>query len=218
MANFFEGVGNLLKHPIDEAKWMFDSTKDVLKGDMKLKDVPGSHQEMMNDITVPILGDNKIAKNSDAIAGAVVGGVLAAPLLAGGGAGASGGASFGGFGTEGAFSKYFSPIGNKLSGMWDSVAGPSDDVLGMMADQEAGGAVGTGEEALAKAKGALPKGMDLQQMGQMLQSIKPNQQQISHSGGRAGGGFRFDPSQYQNKLGQREFDQLYGAAIYKPLT
>ncbi|MGL5013799.1 MAG: hypothetical protein ACRC6V_05835, partial [Bacteroidales bacterium] len=90
MANFFEGVGKALMHPINEAKWMFDSTKDVIKGDMKLKDIPGSHQrDVMNDITVPILGDNKIAKNSDAIAGAVVGGILAAPLLAGGGASAS---------------------------------------------------------------------------------------------------------------------------------
>lgn len=91
MANFFEGVGNLLMHPVNEAKWMWDSTKDVLSGDMDLKDIPGSHQEMMNDITVPLGGRNKLTENSDAVAGTIIGGIMAAPALMGG-ASASGGA------------------------------------------------------------------------------------------------------------------------------
>ena len=209
MANFFEGVGNLLKHPIDEAKWMFDSTKDVLKGDMKLKDVPGSHQDMMNDITVPILGDNKLAKNSDAVAGAVVGGVLAAPFL-------SGGSGFGGFGTEGAFSNYFKPSSLPKPGFDISNVGyqPGSTEAGM--DFGSTSYEPTTEFGGAKAK--KDSKFDLQAFGQMLQSIKPQQQQQISSSGRVGGSFRFDPSQYQNKLAQREFDQMYGAQPYTPLT
>lgn len=221
MANFFDGVGKALMHPINEIGWMWDSTKGVLSGDKKLKDIPGDHQEMMNEITVPILGDNKISKNSDAVAGAVIGGILAAPVIGGAMGGASGSASsgFGGFGTEGAFSKYFNPVSSKVGSWWDSIAGPSDEVLGNLADMEAGGAVnanlGNGMDALKKA-GA---GKDMSAIAQMLQSVKPpQQQQISHSGGRAGGGFRFDQSQYKNQLAQREFDQMYGAQPYKPLV
>lgn len=221
MANFFEGVWEAAKHPFEEIGWMWDSTKGVLTGDKKLKDIPGDHQEMMNDITVPILGNNKLAKNSDAVAGAVVGGILAAPVIGGAMSGAGSGASsgFGGFGTEGAFSKYFNPVSNKVGGWWDSVAGPSDDILGNLADMEAGGAVnadlGLGSDALKKAGG----GKDMSAIAQMLQSVKPQQQhQISHSGGRSGGGFRFDQGQYKNQLAQREFDQMYGAQPYNPLV
>lgn len=222
MANFFEGVGNLLKHPIDEAKWMLDETKGVvkplLKGDISeswdsFKGSFGRHNDMMEDITVPLGGRNKITENPDAAAGAIIGSIFAAPVIGGAMGGSSGASSgFGGFGTEGAFSKYFQPIGNKMGSMWDTIAGPSDDVLGNLADMEAGGAVdanlGMGDDALRKA-GA---GKNLQDIGQMLQSIKPvEQQQIQHSGGKAGGGFRFDQSQYKHQPSQKEFAQLYGA-------
>lgn len=231
MANFFEGVENLLKHPIDEIKWMADETKGVLKPMLKgdfgeswdsFKGSFGRHNEMMEDITVPLGGRNKLTENPDAVAGTIVGGVLAAPLVGGAMGGASSGASsgFGGFGTEGAFSKYFSPMGNKLSGMWDSAMGPSDSVLGNLADMEAGGAVnanlGSGKQAL---KAAGDKGIDLEQIGQMLQSIKPQADYtVQHSGGKAGGGFRFDQGLYKNQLAQREFDQMYGAQPYTKLV
>lgn len=222
MANFFEGIGNALKHPIDEVKWMWDSTKGVLSGDKKLKDIPGDHQEMMNDITVPLLGNNKLAKNSDAVAGAVVGGILAAPMLAGAGGGSAAGGSF----SLGNPSSYFNPIKGALSsgmdsvgGMWDSMAGPSDDVLGNLADMEAGGAVdaglGKGSDALKKA-GA---GADFTKMAKILGSIKgPEQQQIQHSGGKAGGGFRFDKGQYSNDLLTREYQQMYQQPLYNKLV
>lgn len=104
MANFFEGVGNLLMHPINEAKWIWeegieDVGKNLIRGNFseawdEVKDLPGSHQRMMNNITVPIFGDNKLSKNSDALAGAAVASVFAAPYVAsafGSGAGAGGG-------------------------------------------------------------------------------------------------------------------------------
>lgn len=203
MANFFEGIGNALKHPIDEIGWMWDSTKGVLSGDKKLKDIPGDHQEMMNDITVPILGDNKLAKNSDAVAGAIVGGVLAAPMAAG--ASGSSGSLF----ELGNIGSYFSP--NKYFT-------PGDDALGALADAEAGGAVeanlGSGLEALD----ATGKGVDWAAMSRMLQSIKPAEsQRISTSGGRAGGGFRFDRNPYENKLLTREYESLYNQPLYNKL-
>lgn len=222
MANFFEGVENLLKHPIDEAKWMFDETKGVLKpllkGDVSeswdsFKGSFGRHNKMMEDITVPLGGRNKLTENPDAVAGTIIGGILAAPAI-GGAVGGSSGGGFGGFGTEGAFSKYFQPGGGGFSfgEMWDSIAGPSDEVLGNLADMEADGAVGMGSDALKKA-GA---GKNLQSIGQLLQSVKPApQQQIQHSGGKAGGGFRFDPSQYKHQASQKEFSQMYGT---KPNT
>ena len=103
MANFFDGIWKALTHPVDEAEFIVKKsagvTKDILHGDFSkawkdTKAVPGDHQEMMNDITVPILGNNKLSKNSDAVAGAIIGGILAAPVIAGAG-GAAGGASAG---------------------------------------------------------------------------------------------------------------------------
>ena len=100
MANFFVGLFEALKQPFDEFKFITDKsagiTKDIFSGDFSkawkdVKAVPGDHQEMMNDITVPILGDNKLSKNSDAVAGAIIGSILAAPAM-----GAAGSASAGG--------------------------------------------------------------------------------------------------------------------------
>ena len=106
MANFFDGIWKALTHPVDEAEFIVkesaDVTKDIFHGDFSkawkdVKAVPGDHQEMMNDITVPILGDNKLAKNSDAVAGAIIGGIMAAPAIGGAmGGSAAGGASSGG--------------------------------------------------------------------------------------------------------------------------
>lgn len=251
MANFFEGVENLLKHPIDEIKWMADETKGVLKplakGDVSeswdsFKGSFGRHNKMMEDITVPLGGRNKITENPDAAAGAIIGSIFAAPAI--GGAMGGSGSSFGGFGTEGAFSKYFQPsslpktglsgqgigyqspvafnkttalenpsLTNKMLGYWDSLTGPSDEVLGNMADMEADGAVGSGAEALEKAG---YKGFDLEEIGKMLQSIKPSGD-VSASHQRGSGSFRFDERPYKNQLLTREFDQLYGAPLQNKL-
>ena len=104
MANFFKGIEGLLKHPIDEAKWMLEETKGVvkplLKGDFSesfdsFKGSFGRHNDMMSEnITVPLMGHNKISENPDAAAGAVLGTVFAAPAIMGaaqgGGASAAG--------------------------------------------------------------------------------------------------------------------------------
>ena len=104
MANFFDGLFEALKQPFDELKLLTnkttDITKDIFHGDFskawgEVKSTPGDHQEMMNDITVPILGDNKLSKNSDAVAGAIIGGILAAPVIGGAFGGAAGGAAGG---------------------------------------------------------------------------------------------------------------------------
>lgn len=114
MANFFDGIWKALTHPVDEAEFIVKKSagvsKDILHGDFSkawkdTKAVPGDHQRMMNDITVPILGDNKLSKNSDAVAGAIIGGILAAPAIGGamGGAtaGGAGGATAGGAAASG---------------------------------------------------------------------------------------------------------------------
>ncbi|MGL5015443.1 MAG: hypothetical protein ACRC6V_14340, partial [Bacteroidales bacterium] len=195
---------------------------DSLKGSF------GRHNEMMSEnIAVPLGGRNKLTENPDAVAGAVVGGILAAPLI-GGAMGGSGGSSLGGFGTEGAFSKAFQPqvtevsAWNKLKGGFNNMMDfgnkdlgtlykdidfddpANDDLLGLISDVE-------GE--IAGSKGA-EKGLDLQEIGKMLQSIQAEPDyKISHSGGAGGRGFRFDQEPYKNKLAQREFDEMYGARI-----
>ncbi|MGL5582273.1 MAG: hypothetical protein ACRDCE_15115 [Cetobacterium sp.] len=246
MANFFEGVGNLLMHPVNEAKWMFDTTKDVIKGDMKLKDIPGSHQEMMNDITVPILGDNKLSKNSDAVAGAVVGGILAAPLLAGAGGGAAGGAAGGGTGASssvfslGDIGGYLKPnktgaLGGKKpgGGVLDSAFNFDGGIKNPSFGSDVGfkpGKVTEGMELMENGGkynpttefgGAKPeKGPDWEAFARMLQTIKPPQdQKINLSGGRTGGGgFRFDRKPYENQLLTREYEALYNQPLYSKLT
>ena len=115
MANFFDGLFEALKQPFDEVKLLTEKstniTKDIFHGDFskawgEVKSTPGDHQRMMNDITVPILGNNKLSKNSDAVAGAIIGGILAAPAIGGamGGsaAGGAGGATAGGATASGA--------------------------------------------------------------------------------------------------------------------
>ncbi|MGL5015262.1 MAG: hypothetical protein ACRC6V_13385 [Bacteroidales bacterium] len=229
MANFFKGVENLLKHPIDEIKWMADETKGVLKpllkGDVSeswdsFKGSFGRHNDMMEDITVPLGGRNKITENPDAAAGAVVGSFLAAPAIAGA-MGGSSGSSIGGFGSEGAFSKMFQPMTNKVGSMWDSLTGSgvkdlnslygnvdfddaaNDDLLGLISDVE-------GEIASGKKGG---KELDLEAIGKMLQSIKQQPDyKIQSSGGMSGRGFKFDQEPYKHKASQKEFAQLYGSS------
>lgn len=91
MANFFSGLWKAATHPWDEAKWW----KDVVTGETSLKDAPGEHQRMMNDITVPILGNNKVSKNSDAIVGTIMAAIFGGPAIAGAAGSGAGGAAAG---------------------------------------------------------------------------------------------------------------------------
>lgn len=96
MASVWEGLWNAVKNPLGEVKLI----GKTLIGKESLKDLPGDHQRQMNKVTVPLLGNNKLSKNSDAAAGAVIGGIFAAPLLAGG-ASAAGGSTAGAAGAAG---------------------------------------------------------------------------------------------------------------------
>lgn len=222
MANFFEGVGNLLKHPIDEAKWMLDSTKGVLSGDKKLKDIPGDHQEMMNKITVPMLGDNKLSKNSDAVAGAIVGGILAAPMLAGGSGGASGGSLFN-LGDIGGYFKPSTAFGESASSGFQGMGGTPSFDISQGAGWKPGGAeldLGSSVYTPTTEFGgveAAEKGVDWAAMARMLQSVKPDNKPMVSSGGRVGGGFRFDRKPYENQLLTREYESLYNQPLYNKL-
>ncbi|UIW10586.1 hypothetical protein PQC38_gp110 [Aeromonas phage BUCT695] len=222
--DILKGLGGILKHPIDEAKWMFDETKEVVKDPKEVKHVMGDHQRMMSkNITVPLLGDNKIAKNSDAIAGAIVGGALAAGGAAGsagsagasgtsGTAGASGTSATGGQGFFGNMADYFKPstAGDKWGSLFEHNV--TDEELGNLADAEAGGAHGNGAEALAKANGAKPT--DWNQMARVLQSVKGMQSQgpqVPQAQARAAG-FNYNSKMYENPLLTKTYADLY----YKP--
>ena len=218
MANFFEGLWNAAKHPLDEGQFLFD----VGRGKIKLEDAPGEHQRMMNKTTVPILGDNKIAKNSDAVAGAIVGGFLAAPAIGGamgGAAGGSGGGSFGfgGFGTEGAFGKYFQPISESVGNFFSGT--PSDELLGQLADAEGAGDVAGAEEIMKKIQGSGFSMDKLEGIGRALSNIQgAPKQSLSHSS-RGGGGFRGSSSKnLAQSLLDREYESLYSQPLYNPLT
>ncbi|MGL5016413.1 MAG: hypothetical protein ACRC6V_19365 [Bacteroidales bacterium] len=226
MANFLKGLVGLAKHPLDEAEFLVKGARDVVKGDRSVGDLFGDHQDMMSEnITVPLGGRNKLTENSDAVAGAIVGGVLAAPLMAGAGGSAAGGASGGAAGASSPFSfslgnigSYFGPGGgDKIGALWDSAMGPGDAALGNLADLEAGGAeaanLGLGSDALKSAGG----GFDWEKLSQTLQSIKSPKQEMPKvtSGGRSGGGFRFDSKPYQNELLTREYASLYNQPLYK---
>lgn len=223
MANFFKGVENLLKHPIDEAKWMLDETKGVvkplLKGDVSeswdsFKGSFGRHNDMMEDITVPLGGRNKITENPDAAAGAIIGSIFAAPAIGGmfGGGGGASGSGFGGFGTEGAFSNYFKP---------GSIAKPGlgSEGVGWGGGAELDFGLPTDYAGMKKA-GVGEKGFDFEGLAKTLASIKPvdGTPNINMSSGRAGGGgSRFDSKQYENPLLTREYNALYSQPLYTPL-
>lgn len=228
MANFFEGLVNIAKHPIDEAKWMFDETKGVvkplLKGDVSeswdsFKGSFGRHNDMMSEnIAVPLGGRNKITENPDAAAGAIIGSIFAAPAIGGmfggsGGASGASGSGFGGFGTEGAFSNYFKPSSITQPGLssegvgWQG--GASLD-LGLPTDYAGMKDVsGAGEAA----------GFDWEGLSRTLQSIKPNQESSAPpvSMTRTGGGGRYDKSVFENPLLTRERNALYSEPLYKQL-
>lgn len=227
MANFFKGVENLLKHPIDEIKWMADETKGVLKpllkGDVSeswdsFKGSFGRHNDMMEDITVPLGGRNKITENPDAAAGAIIGSIFAAPaiggMFGGGGSGAGGasGSGFGGFGTEGAFGNYFKPSSITKPGL-------SSEGVGWGGGANLDFGVPTDYAGMKDASKAAGKSFDFEGLMKTLSSVKPTERApISTSGGRSGGGFRMDSKQFENPLLTREYNALYSQPLYTPLS
>ena len=211
MANFFEGLVGLAKHPFDEAEFMVKGARDVIKGDRSVGDLFGDHQDMMSEnITVPLGGRNKLTENSDAVAGAIVGGVLAAPAIGGafGGASSSG---FGGFGTEGAFSNYFKPSSLSKPGLGSEGVGWQGGAqldFGIPTDY-------AGMKDAGKASG----GFDFEALAKTLQSIKPGSGDPPINMTRTGGGSgRYDKSVFENPLLTRERNALYNAPLYTPLT
>lgn len=216
MANFFEGLWGIAKHPFDEAEFMVKGARDVIKGDRSVGDLFGDHQEMMSEnITVPLGGRNKLTENSDAVAGAIVGGILAAPAIGGafGGGGGASGSGFGGFGTEGAFGNYFKPSGISNPGL-------SADGVGWKpgANKLEGSNFLPTDYKGAKEAGMGKGGFDWNALAKTLQSIKPHNEEVPISMTRTGGGGRYDKSVFENPLLTRERNALYSAPLYTPLT
>lgn len=218
MANFFDGLWGIAKHPFDEAEFMVKGARDVVKGDRSVGDLFGDHQEMMSEnITVPLGGRNKLTENSDAVAGAIVGGILAAPAIGGafgGGGGGASGSGFGGFGTEGAFSNYFKPSNISNPGLsadgvgWKPGANKLEGSNFIPTDYEGAKAAGMGKE-----------GFDIEALAKTLQSIKPHNEEVPISMTRTGGGGgRYDKSVFENQLLTRELNSLYNQPLYNKLT
>ncbi|MGL5013546.1 MAG: hypothetical protein ACRC6V_04540 [Bacteroidales bacterium] len=230
MANFFEGVGNLLKHPIDEIKWMGEETKGVLKpllkGDVSeswdsFKGSFGRHNDMMEDITVPLGGRNKLTENPDAAAGAVLGSIFAAPLA---GALGSGGNSMFSLGDA---SKYLTPkqgvLGSSAfdfkggipgAGFQTDVGWKPGSTAGMDLMEDGGKYKPTTEFG-----GATDEGFDWDSLAQALQSIKGKPEKSIDFSGSGRKGFNAPPkSLYENPLLAREFQQMYSSPLYNKLV
>lgn len=175
--------------------------------------------------------------------GAVMGGTALAGALggsAGGAAGGAAGSTAGGtagttaasaspFSFElGSIGNYFKPStafgggsgGSGFQGMgstsFDISQGAGYKGVSTGGDLMAGGGAYTPTTEFGGAEAAAEKGFDWEAFSQMLQSVKPQEEnRISTSGGRAGGGFRFDRNPYENKLLTREYENLYNQPLYK---
>lgn len=105
MGKFWKGVEGLVKQPLNDVKWMIDETKNVgkplLRGDFEgagkaFGHTFGNHNQLMADnITIPLFGENKLQKNPDAVAGAIIGSIFAAPVIGGAMGGGAGGTAGG---------------------------------------------------------------------------------------------------------------------------
>ncbi|MGL5013514.1 MAG: hypothetical protein ACRC6V_04365 [Bacteroidales bacterium] len=228
MANWFEEIGDgivgLLKHPIDEIKWMADETKGVvkplLKGDISeswdsFKGSFGRHNDMMSEnIAKPLFGDNKLTQNPDAVAGAVVGSFLAAPAIMG--SFGSGGSGMGGFGTEGAFGNYFKPSSLSKPGLGSEGVGWKPGANNLQ-----GSNFLPTDYAGAKEAGMGAEGIDWGALSKTLQSIKLGDESPKFNsggvGGKSGGG-RYDKSVFENPLLTREMNALYSKPLYNDVT
>lgn len=122
-----------------------------------------------------------------------------------------------GFGS-GAFSNYFKPtvfddIGiDTKSVQWD----PNKTKSGMTFME-------TGYKPTTEFGGASPKeekSFDLQELGRILQSVQPIQEQGPPLRGSDGGGrgFNFDSKLYKNPMLEREYTNLYNTPLYTSLV
>ena len=243
MANFLEGLWGLVKHPVDEAKWMWDETKNVgkplLKGDLgesfdQFKGTFGRHQDMMSEnITVPLGGRNKLTENSDAVAGAIVGGILAAPMMAGGGAAAGGsaggtaggGMSGAGLGWQGgaqmgALSPSFTPT-TAFGGAGAGGTTGGTGAMGMSTAYTPTTAFGQAAASGGASTPAASSGFDFAKFAQMTKNLQaPEEQQQGVSMGAPTGGrwSGFDRKLYQNPALEQEYAKVYMQPTYRKLV
>lgn len=98
--SFGDVLKGLLKGPITSIEASGQFMGDLIN---RPKDALGNHQDAMTGMLgdVGFNEENKLVKNSDAIAATIVGGMFAAPLLGGAGAGAGTGAGAGAGGAAG---------------------------------------------------------------------------------------------------------------------
>ncbi|QDH46513.1 hypothetical protein LAh8_81 [Aeromonas phage LAh_8] len=252
MANFFKGLEGILKHPINEAKWMWDETKNVgkplLKGDIgeswdQFTGSFGRHQDMMSDtITTPLGGHNKLTENSDAVAGAIIGGILAAPAMAAGGGSAAGGGAGGAGGGFAGFSGAPATAtggwggGAQLSlgssayapstafGQSAAAAAPSVSAPGAFGataytpTTAFGQAAAAGGGQLGGGATTAAKTFDwgkFAQMAQNLQTPEKQQQPVSMGAPQGGRWSGFDSKLYRNPLLEKEYMRVYTEPTYK---
>lgn len=243
MANFLEGLWGLAKHPVDEAKWMLQETKNVgkplLKGDLgesfdQFKGTFGRHQDMMSEnITVPLGGRNKLTENSDAVAGAIIGGILAAPMMAGGsaagGAGGSGGAGMSGGALNAAGWQGGAQMGLGSTYAPTTAFGGAGGGTGAMGMGTAytpttafGGAGFSGGATAAEAAPAAAGGFDWGRFAQMAQNLKSPEQPQQGTGigsARSGGSWSgFNSKLYQNPALEQEYMNMYMQPTYTKLV
>lgn len=214
MANLMHGVEGALKWPVTEGKWMVKSTlhagNDLIHGRFKEfgKDFQhsfGDHQRLIGEnVLYPAFGKNKITKNSDAIAGVIVGGALAAGAGAGAGGGAAG--SAGGGAGAGA--------GGASAGSAGAGAGGAGSSTGFWGSQGLTGA--DGGSAAAGSSSSSGSGMMsfLQNNGGMLSSMTGSggQAQPNASGGTASLG----GSGFQSYMSPTPFDDTEMKDITEP--
>lgn len=220
MSNFLSDVWKTIKgvaeHPINEAQWW----EDVITGDVSLKDAPGTHQDMMHDtITKHLGGDSKLAKNSDAVAATIVGGILAAPLVGGATGGSAGGTAgtAGSTGTStglmGSLQNGWNASSNWLSSQWDKLgtSNLTDEQLGALADAESTAEFDQllkGFEGKGFLKTALETAGNIGKMGQQSQP-----QQRGGGAVRTGGGTNIQ-TEDQYAAAMKALTEKYGNFMF----
>lgn len=230
MANLLKAIGD---GAIDSIKSPLKVVKHAVKGEGSeawdaLKSIPGNQERANSEIFNAAgirgwVGDHPGESVAGAI-GAVMGGTALAGAMGGGMGGAAGGAANAGSTFSlGNIGSYFNPTtaGHKWSNLFGmdqtgdigklfNGVEMDDDILGMIADAEEGGAVVQPE-----------KKMDFAKMSQVLKNVQgnmPKQPQVSQASHRGGGGGRMDKSLYENPLLVREFQQMYQEPLYKNLV
>lgn len=234
---FKKGMRELLKHPMNEAQFAFD----ISRGKIKPKDAMGDHQRMMNKWTVPLFGDNKVSKNSDAIAAAIVGSFFAGPAMAAaGGSSAGGGAAGGAAGTSAStgamgLSTAFTPSTAFGAGSTGSAfgstafgnaaftaggAGGSTGAMGMASSYAPTTAFGStavagqglGMSGYAAGSGAAGSSFDWMELSRAMKNVQPQNQGQDSPNARANP--RGGGSNQGNPFAKSQAE-MYGAPTYR---